>query len=107
MCFHQTHVMISSLVAVSQADKACEPIRALQGWKRVGVLSWCQSEKKWLHQWMTQTASVLITCIHEKTSNAMTNANLEGSFRIQLKALLRPTNESVLIYCERINTLPP
>lgn len=46
-CFHQVHVMISSLVAVSQADKACEPIRALHlGWKGVGVLSQCQSEGK-------------------------------------------------------------
>lgn len=63
--------------------------------------------RKWLYQWMSQAVRVLITCINENTSNAMTNANLEGTFHIQLKASFGPTNESVLIYCERINTLPP
>lgn len=102
--------MISSLVAVSQADKACEPIRALQlGWKGVGILSQSKSEGgKKTYQWM-QTVCVLIksTYINESSLNVMTNANPEGTFHNQSKASFEPTNESTLIYCERINTLPP
>lgn len=78
--------MISSLVAVSQADKASEPIRALQlGWKGVGVLSLSQRERnKWLQGWMTQTARALIKppCINKSSLNVVTNANPEGTFHV-------------------------
>lgn len=80
--FHQIHVMISSLVAVSQANKDYEPIRALQlGWKGVGLLSPCQSEKKKKAPTMDDMNSLAFNKIHlhnENSLNVMTNANPRG-----------------------------